>query len=298
MENLTPLWELQKEMAKVLLDCCSENGLRIWAGYGTLLGCVRHQGFIPWDDDMDFVMMRDDYNRLRELISTGKIKLPEKSSVSFDIYRIDVIKLRRNGASMIMPHFKLTNEINQSVWIDIFCLDKMPSNENDFAKSYKSLRTLLRIEANAMQMSYATSKGFVSKIWHLFCKCYMGIVTTSKVRMRMQEIINGATQQNNGIVANILLYARAAKFKTYDNIKKYRAEWFDETVYLPFDNMKLPCPKEYEKLLTCEYGDWRTPIKGASLHGEVDVDLAKPYDKIIQERLSAIPKWKRYFYMH
>ncbi len=60
MEGFEPLWRLQKEMANVLVDVCNRHGLRIWAGYGTLLGCARHQGFIPWDDDMDFVMMRDD----------------------------------------------------------------------------------------------------------------------------------------------------------------------------------------------------------------------------------------------
>lgn len=302
MENLIPLWELQKEMARVLLKVCDENGLRVWAGYGTLLGCVRHKGFIPWDDDMDFVMMRDDYDKLRNLISTDEVEIPVGSPVSFDIDRIDVTKLRRYGTSMIMPHFKLTNDINQSVWVDVFCLDKMPSDEMNFAKSYKKLRSLLRIEANAMQMSYATSKGAVSKVWHLFCKCYIKLITTKGIRNKMQVIIDNAKkqydEQNDGMIANILLYARAAQYKSYDKIKKYKAEWFKETVLLPFDEMELPCPKEYEQVLTCEYGNWRTPVKGASLHGEVFVDLTRPYQEIIKKRIENMTKWKRYFYRH
>lgn len=210
-ENTTKLWKLQKEMACYLLDVCNKNGLKVWAGYGTLLGCIRHKGFIPWDDDMDFVMMREDYEKLRMLIQTNQVILGQEESIHFDIDRAEVIKLRYYGTSMIMPRFKLTKAINQSVWIDVFCLDKMPGKDVDFSNDYKKLRALLRIEANSRQMCYMNATGFISMVWHFICNRYMSYVKTSGIRNKIQNVLRKAALSYDGDVANILLYARTVK---------------------------------------------------------------------------------------
>ena len=61
------LWAVEMDIAQKLLDVCKKHNLPIWAEAGTLLGAVRHKGFIPWDDDMDFCMMRKDYEKLMEI---------------------------------------------------------------------------------------------------------------------------------------------------------------------------------------------------------------------------------------
>jgi lipopolysaccharide cholinephosphotransferase len=298
MEGFEPLWRLQKEMASVLVDVCKRHDLRIWAGYGTLLGCARHQGFIPWDDDMDFVMMRDDYDHLRALIASGTSLIPTGSPVSFDIDRQDVIKLRYANTAMVLPKFKYTDAINQSVWVDVFSMESIPENVAHYEKAYSRLRRLLRIEANAMQMSYGTSKGIVGTVWHLYCNLYVKIRPRHKIQEEVNAILQSLKTNSSTLIANILLYSRTSKYKTLSKIKKYDLRWFNETVYLPFDDMKLPCPAEYEKVLEAEYGDWRTPVKGASLHGMAIVDLNRSYKEVIEERLAAIPKFKRFFYVH
>ena len=58
------VWAIQMDMAKKLIEVCDRNGLKVWAASGTLLGCVRDRGFIPWDDDIEMVMLRDDYDKL------------------------------------------------------------------------------------------------------------------------------------------------------------------------------------------------------------------------------------------
>ena len=69
--QLKELWNIELQISDVLLDVCNRFSLKLWAGYGTLLGAARHKGFIPWDDDMDFVMMREDYDKLLNLISSN-----------------------------------------------------------------------------------------------------------------------------------------------------------------------------------------------------------------------------------
>ena len=85
------LWGKQIEIASALISLCERKKLRIWAGYGTLLGCVRHEGFIPWDDDMDFVMLREDYDKLRRLAKEDKSITPD---IYFDLSRHDMLKIR------------------------------------------------------------------------------------------------------------------------------------------------------------------------------------------------------------
>ena len=219
-DYLPKLWEIQKKMACVLLDICEEHKLKIWAGYGTLLGCVRHKGFIPWDDDMDFVMMREDYNRFRELIAGGEVQMQKNGIVSLDIDRQEVIKLRYNGTSMIVPHFKLTNAVNQSVWIDVFCLNEVPEDNHMFEKEYQALRKLLRIEANAHHMNYASARGVIRKAWHLFCCSYVNIFGKEYIRTKVKNSLDLAAEYNSKVVANVLLYARTEKGVKYENIKK------------------------------------------------------------------------------
>ena len=64
IEEDKKLWAVEMDLAEKLLNVCKKHDLKIWAEGGTLLGAVRHKGFIPWDNDMDFVMMRDDYEKL------------------------------------------------------------------------------------------------------------------------------------------------------------------------------------------------------------------------------------------
>ena len=78
----------------------------------------------------------------------------------------------------------------------------------------------------------------------------------------------------------------------------YDKTWFDETVYLPFEDSSLPCPKAYEKILTTQYGEWRTPVMGASQHEGSYVNIDKPYSEYIAEFLAKKPWWKRYGYIH
>lgn len=65
--QMKKIWSIQMRLMAKLLDVCQRNNLHIWVDGGTLLGTIRHHGYIPWDDDLDLVMLRDDYERLLQI---------------------------------------------------------------------------------------------------------------------------------------------------------------------------------------------------------------------------------------
>ena len=295
---LMHLQSLERSMAKVLLEVCNRYNLKIWAADGTLLGCVRHHGFIPWDDDMDFVMMRQDYDKLREIIRSTGDSISPNPSIKFDIQREIVIKLRYEGTTMMDLHKTLSDHVNQSVWIDVFCLDDLPQegfNDSEF----KKIRTTIRIRENALLMSYATSIGIKRKISHFVCRMISSVVGKKNIYKYLRRLLKvGDIYGKSNLVANMMLFAKSPRYRSFSEIKKYQKRWFRETVMLPFDDMELPCPIGYLDYLTTQYGDWQTPVKNASMHTGIFIDIHRSYREVIRERLHGFPWWKKYFYTH
>lgn len=285
---LKQMQAIQIEMADVLLDFCRQQNLTIWAGYGTLLGAVRHKGFIPWDDDMDFIMPREDFDRLHSLAETYSLPNP----ITFDCSRLDVIKVKNNNTTQVAIS-KLSNHENFGIWVDIWCLDSFPKNGVS-SKAYSKIRTKLRMVTNASQMSFAKAKGIGGILFHTMSLIYTGIIGKSHIFNSVNSLIRKS--RGEGVYANILLYSRLKRNSTFDSLKKYDIVWFNSTVMLPFDGREYPCPGHYDEVLTAEYGDYMTPVKGASVHDTIILDTKRPYKEVVKEFLASLPWYKRILY--
>lgn len=140
--TLQELQQVELSIMQAFHDFCQKNGLRYYLGGGTAIGAVRHQGFIPWDDDIDICMPRPDYEKFLRLCSDGKLT---------DTYQLNNRQLDPSCPFAITRIFDTRTEVTFSnfrlpytigCWIDIFCLDGVSSDPKKQKKQFKKMRTI------------------------------------------------------------------------------------------------------------------------------------------------------------
>lgn len=130
IEQLNHMHKLHLILADELKRICEKNNIKYFMIAGTLLGAIRHQGFIPWDDDMDFGMLREDFEKFLIVCenSLNKDKFFLQTDRNDTYYAFNFAKLRLNGTK-VMEEFSSTVNINQGIYIDIFPIDVVPDSK-------------------------------------------------------------------------------------------------------------------------------------------------------------------------
>ncbi len=270
------VWAVQLTMARKVLEVCKRHNLKIWADGGTLLGTIRHRGYIPWDDDIDLFMPREDYDRLVALA-------PQEFTKPFFFQCASTERLFPRGHAQVryegtaaVTRGSIDAPFDQSIFIDIFVYDALPKDKTTFiwrmmrAERLRSLM-LYRVYGRInMRNPVETLKVILSRLYFLF-------VPFRKAFARFDEQYRGT-----GLELSDELSCPAFNAALVFKIIR-RREWLRETIYMPFEDIMMPVPIGYDGVLRDQYGDYMTPVKAPTLHGSVIFDTERPYTEVIKD---------------
>ncbi|MCQ2815128.1 MAG: LicD family protein [Bacilli bacterium] len=257
------------EIAKEYIKVCEKLNFRYFAAGGTALGAARHKGFIPWDDDMDFQMPREDYEIfLRE----GQKLLPShlfiQTHKTDKKYLTPFAKIRDCNTTAIDKYYSKL-KINQGLWIDVVPLDSLP-------KSHRKIKCINRIDERFLHRRYMPHRYKPLSKKSAIANFLNKILLPSKTLAYKisQHLTLKYTKKNQSDI-----YWNNCESRVAFNLKK---EWFEGYDLLPFEDIQMRVPLNCDTYLTDHYGEWRKlppDNKRITNHEFSIVDLEKPYTK-------------------
>ncbi len=285
-------WAAQMDILERVALVCEKYDIKWFADCGTLLGTVRHQGFIPWDDDLDICMLRDDYIRFNEVILK---ELPKGYWVlnlkNEDKYENFITRIT-NG-----------NEINTSdeylnehcgfpyvAGIDIYPLDFLSPDEKSEEIRKNKARRLWDI-ARIIQEDSLDQKETEAVVMEIEELCQVSIDRKKPLKkallLLIEEVFSEYSREGASHVALM-------PFWTLYGSHKYPISYFEEEVKLPFENMLINVPSVYEEVLKIEYGNWTKINRKGSLH---DYPFYKEQEQMLTNAAGGKLAYKYYFSM-
>ena len=243
------IWAIELDMLYKVQQICDKYNIKYWVDGGTLLGAVRHKGFIPWDDDIDIMMLRDDYDKF---IKVAQTELSDPYFLQTD-WTDNVFychaKIRRSDTTCVLEKdLSAKFEFNQGIFIDIFPFDNVPTDEKEY-NEFISYLNLIKTEILTLRTRWWMYERQNEK---LLKRC-------QQLRDEYEKVRKKYNNKNEKFIANLGL-------PTFSQDIRKERKCFDMSIKADFATLKVPIPLDFQTILSRLYGDYMTPVHGKSNH--------------------------------
>lgn len=284
------LWATLLDLLLEFDRVCKENGIKYMIDGGTLLGAARHGGFIPWDDDIDVIMLREEYEKL-DKIASDKFKAP----YFWQTYKTDKDHGRgfarlRNGSTTYIPRFEMVGNKsayshNQGVLIDVFICDNVPDDTSTRKRFFNRLAHFLSTAwCMRMQNTQRWSLGTITRLPEFVRKACADILRkvfrydiVSKSLRRLDIEAQRYDCENTKLVSH-LTFCPVWGNRQCILFPRYI---LDDLGEVEFEGYKFPATRHVDEYLSIVYGNWRKHVVASNTPGGIFIDLDKCYKEYI-----------------
>lgn len=271
--QLQQLWTTEQEILDVIHHVCTEYGLRYSLAYGTLIGAVRHKGFIPWDDDIDLMMPREDYEKLLAIWNEAAPKgyILQNTRTDSDFTQ-NFTKIRKNHTTFLQDEAERTKHYHKGIFVDIFPGDRVAPG-----KLGKNVQYI----ACAVNLLYSRghtsgSGGLTGKIENILLKAPKEKYSIR--RERAEKLIRG---WNGNAALQYVFPSTIVCSRRY-----YPADLFENMKTIVFNGKQYMCVADPDAILRIEYGDYMQlpPVEERVWkHHPILIDFGHNYEERTQE---------------
>lgn len=291
--EMKKVWAVELDLLAEFDRVCKKHKIQYCADGGTLLGAIRHKGFIPWDNDIDLAMTRAEYKKLCKVAP-----LEFKTPYFFQTEETDPGTARghaqlRNSQTTGMSIFEkeMGCRFNQGIFLDIFPFDNVPADGEKLTEFYTIL-CLKRKKLRSIMWNYKyfyphIRKDADGKIkWSEECKRFIRHIQYKIMKpnyIKYYEDFDKECQKYNES-SNTTMVADFCMLVGMDRIQRFKED-FDDLIEMDFEFLKIPVFRRYDRNLRKLYGEnFMTPLKGETEHGEIIFDTERSYLEYLSDK--------------
>ena len=255
------IWKTQIDMLLKLLEVCEKYDIKIFAVAGTMLGAVRHQGYIPWDDDVDMAMKREDFDRLME-VGASEFQEPYflQTTLNEDDYYSPLMRLRDSRTTAIIQsgsHNDWGKNCNNGIYIDIFHLDGLTDSSFLRKKQFFEIRLINML---LRERVYVETGAHFATLRHRLLHALIGNPQKKWLYQRYNKICAKYSYKTDKVALLAGSVYNKAYYWNFDDI--------NEVVWVPFEDISIPIPQGYQRCLEIQYGNYMElpPVEKRGAH--------------------------------
>ena len=240
--DIQSLKRIQIEILKTVVDFCEKHNINYWLDFGTLLGAVRHKGYIPWDDDIDIGMLREDYDKFLRLFNAENERYKCYSYENNKEFLYKFCKVLDTKTILYEPD-KTGSKL--CVNIDVFPYDNVPNSKlaKKLFKKRDRYNVLITLQKHRGKVKGNFVRRFVVSLIKLFIKIF-------PQGSFIKKSIRNAKTFSKTEAEFVCDFTGTCDTYTYDKAL------FKEFINIEFEGQMYKIPKNYDKILTVKYGDY------------------------------------------